>query len=85
MLERKDVMPISFLKKENFTGSSNGMRFRMEKSSLEEENVLLVTAWPEPYCYEATPDEQKVKETFPFTKEGILGGVKWLNSQQNKL
>lgn len=85
MLERKDVMPISFLKKENFTGGNNGMRFRMEKSSLEEESVLLVTAWPEPYCYDATPDEQKVKETFPFTEEGIISGVKWLNSQQNKL
>ena len=26
MIERKDVMPVNFLKKENFTGSDTGMR-----------------------------------------------------------
>ena len=31
MLELKDFMPVNFLKKEKFTGSHNGMRFRMEK------------------------------------------------------
>ena len=30
MLELKDFMPVNFLKKEKFTGSHNGMRFRME-------------------------------------------------------
>ncbi len=30
MIERKDVMPVNFLKKENFTGSDTGMRYRME-------------------------------------------------------
>lgn len=32
MIDIKDVMPISFLKKEPFTGSYQGMRYRMEKS-----------------------------------------------------
>ena len=27
MLERKDVMPVAFLKKEKFTGSLRGMRY----------------------------------------------------------
>ena len=49
MIERKDVMPVNFLKKENFTGSDTGMRYRMEKASKEEETVLKVTVWPEPY------------------------------------
>ena len=31
MLELKDFMPINFLKKEKFTGSHKGLRFRMEK------------------------------------------------------
>lgn len=30
MLELKDFMPINFLKKEKFTGSHKGLRFRME-------------------------------------------------------
>ena len=39
MLELKNFMPINFLKKEKFTGSHNGMRFRMEKLDLEGEDV----------------------------------------------
>ena len=38
MLELKDFMPVNFLKKEKFTGSHNGMRFRMEKLDLEGED-----------------------------------------------
>ena len=32
MLELKNFMPVNYLKKETFTGSHKGMRFRMEKS-----------------------------------------------------
>lgn len=83
MIERKDVMPINFIKKENFTGSYQGMRYRMEKREKEEETVLTVTVWPEPYCYAATPDEQKQKENFEFSEEGIVNGVAWLNEQHS--
>ena len=43
MLELKDFMPVNFLKKEKFTGSFKGLRFRMEKLEKEdtEETVLL--------------------------------------------
>ena len=43
MLELKDFMPINFLKKEKFTGSHKGLRFRMEK--LEEEKEHLKTSF----------------------------------------
>lgn len=84
MIERKDVMPVNFLKKENFTGSDTGMRYRMEKAEKEEKTVLKVTAWPEPYGYDATPEEEKISEYFPFTEEGILEGVGWLNDKHLK-
>lgn len=84
MIERKDVMPVNFLKKENFTGSDTGMRYRMEKTSKEEETVLKVTAWPEPYGYDATPEEQKINQYFSFTEEGIVSGVEWLNDMHEK-
>ena len=60
MITRKDVMPVNFLKKEKFTGSDTGMRYRMEMTKREvpkedgadgetvEETVLTVTSWPEP-------------------------------------
>ena len=46
MLELKDFMPVNFLKKEKFTGSHNGMRFRMEKLDLEGEDG---PAWVLPF------------------------------------
>lgn len=88
MIERKDVMPINFLKKEKFTGSFKGMRYRMEKGTVKEDeaekNILMVTTWPEPYGYDATSEEQKTKGLFPFTEEGIVSGVEWLNGQHEK-
>lgn len=81
MIERKDVMPVNFLKKEAFTGSDTGMRYRMEQLKKEEMVLLLVTAWPEPYCFDATPEEEKVRAEFSFDEEGIMAGVEWLNSK----
>ena len=42
MLELKDFMPINYLKKEKFTGSHQGMRFRMEKAELDGEERRMV-------------------------------------------
>lgn len=82
MIMRKDVMPVNFLKKEKFTGSDQGMRYRMEKTDGEEETVLTVTVWPEPYGYDATPEEKKVRKKFAFSEEGIEQGVEWLNQMR---
>lgn len=79
MIERKDVMPVNFLKKEKFNGSFRGMRYRMEKAEKEEMPVLLVTVWPEPYGYDATPEDEKKRAEFSFDEDGILRGVAWLN------
>lgn len=41
MLERNGFMPVNYLKKESFTGSYLGMRFKMTKAQVgegEEEN-----------------------------------------------
>ena len=60
MLELKDFMPINFLKKEKFTGSHKGLRFRMEKLEENEETFLFVSVWPEPYSYDFTPEDVKL-------------------------
>lgn len=81
MLELKDFMPINFLKKEMFTGSYKGMRFRMEKAQEQDTDVLAVTVWPEPYGYDATPEEQKERILLSFDSDGIAKGVDWLNEK----
>lgn len=81
MLEVKNFMPINFLKKEKFTGSFHGMRYRMEKAETEEGSRLGVCIWPEPYSYDATEEEGKERMLFSFDEEGIVAGVDWLNER----
>lgn len=91
MIDIKDVMPISFLKKEPFTGSFQGMRYRIEKTEipLEEasgessktQTVLKTSIWPQPFCFDKTPDEKKSAKVFDFSPEGLSLAVDWLNEQ----
>lgn len=81
MLERKEFMPVNFLKKEPYTGSHKGMRYRMWKGEMEGNPVLMTAAWPEPYGFEATPEEKKTAGQFEFSSQGIDEAVEWLNRQ----
>ena len=86
MITRKDGMPVNFLKKEKFTGSDTGMRYRMEMTKREvpkedgedgetvEETVLTVTSWPEPYGYDATPEEGKTRGISIFGRRNCERG-----------
>ena len=40
-----------------------------------------MTAWPEPYGFDATPQEEKDRKLFSFDADGIAQGVDWLNEQ----
>ena len=91
-LSIRDVMHISFLKKEKFTGSMNGMRFRMEKKVYqegteekpEERYSLLMTIWPEPFSYDKTPEDRKEKTELEFSEDGIREAVEWLNQKASE-
>lgn len=83
MLERSGFMPVNYLKKESYTGSYRGMRFKMVKAQVgeegEEKTVLRVFHWPEPYGFDATKEELKVSMDTSFDEEGIQKGIDWLN------
>lgn len=70
-IEKKDLMPLSFLKKERYTASFQGMRYFMEKKKEEGATQLLVATWPEPFAFSHTKEEEKRYRSFPFTAEGI--------------
>ncbi len=59
--------------KGNYSGSYKGMRYYINSKVLEEteERVLVLCIWPEPYCIEKTPEEDKTYLQFPFTDEGL--------------
>ena len=89
MIERKDILPIPYLKKADFSGSYKGLRFRFQMGKREaaaeegegkgERQVLEITAWEAPYCYDVTPEEARLKTEAEFSEEGIQQGIDWLN------
>ncbi|ADL03605.1 hypothetical protein [Lacrimispora saccharolytica] len=77
MLNKDTFVPMAFFKKEAYTGSMKGMRYRVKK----EEEKFSAVVYPEPYCYEATPEEKKIRAAFPFTEEGRIQVLNWINQQ----
>lgn len=95
MIERKELLALAFYdswSSKHFSGSDAGMRYRIERIKNEPsedgsinpdlpEKLLRATAWPEPFSYEMTPDEQKVTFEAEFSEEGMEEVVRWLNSR----
>lgn len=79
MLSREDFLSLNFVKKEDFTGSHRGMRFMLHQEIVEEEKKLKVYLWSEPFCFEATPDEEKISALFAFSEEGLAQAIDWMN------
>lgn len=81
MIQLKGVMGIPLLKKSKFTGSDGALRFVLERQTREEEDQLAAICWKGEFCSDATPEEEKTTEYFPFTAEGLKQAERWLNQQ----
>ncbi len=83
MIDRNQILSFNHYKKgKAYTGSHTGMRYRIVKMKGESEDDnerFLVETWPEPYCYEKTKREKIKEQFFPFTEEGYLDVLKYLN------
>ena len=75
MIERRKYQ-LNYIKKENQSGSYQGMRFTF----LKKEDALVVIAYPEPYSLAATSEEKKTTKVFEFSQEGLDEAVEWLNA-----
>lgn len=81
MIERQDILSMEYLKKTEFTGSHQGMRYRLEGASSEDGKRLKVTVWPEPFNFFMTPAEEKESAEFSFDEDGVLDAVAWMNDR----
>ena len=79
MIKRSDILSIPYFKKSAFTGSCQGMRYRLEKAEVEENTVLRAYIWEGPYGFQISKEEERVKRDFPFSEEGICQAAEWLN------
>ncbi len=72
----KNLIPVSGLKREPFSGCHGGMRYFF--CSDESKETFSVYVYPEPWSFEKTPDEEKEKASFPMNNEGMDAAVEWL-------
>jgi len=79
MIDLTGMISIPFLKKTVFTGSYRGMNYMIKKVSDDDGDKIQATAWPGPFNFAVTDDEKKVSNDVPFSSDGILAAVKWLN------
>lgn len=91
-IQNKDSYGITYYEHgQPYLGSHRGMRFRLARNPMEDvalkpqdqkgAAVFEAVVWPEPFCYEVTPDEKKVTAAFPFSMEGKEQMIAWLNEQ----
>ncbi|MCQ2080674.1 MAG: hypothetical protein MJZ11_03385 [Lachnospiraceae bacterium] len=78
MINKENFNILNYVKKEEYTGSMDGMRYMLKKISGEEMEVII---WPEPYSYGHTDEGLKQRTTFPLSKEGVEEACDYLNEQ----
>ena len=81
MIKAEDILSLEYLKMTEYTGSNQGMRYRMECISKEDKKRLLVHVWPEPYNFVTAPKTQKQHEEFEFSKDGVKDALIWMNAR----
>ncbi len=82
MVTREALLAFEFYKKRPFKGSDRGIRYMITKTEPE---MLTAYIWPEPFCFEATPDEQKIHCSFPFSEEGLCEAADWINRNRQQV
>ena len=77
----KRLVPYGGLKKKPFSGSHHGMRYLMNGDDGKNSTTFTVWVYPEPWCFEQTPNEDKESAVFPLSEEGMDQAVAWLNER----
>ncbi len=81
MIDKERFHVFNYVKKEEYCGSMDGMRYMLKKKVQDTETCLEVIIWPEPYCYAKTEEEKKKRKDFAFSPAGVEDAVDWLNEQ----
>lgn len=85
MVQRKDLLHLSFYEKSPYLGSDGPLRYRIEKSTAEEKEVLRVTIWPGPFSYDKTPEEKMSSKNFEFSEEALDEICEWISARSAEI
>jgi hypothetical protein len=80
MIEKKPNI-FNFIKKEEYTGSMDGMRYMLRKLEEGDEKHLECIIWPGPLSYSKTPESLKQRIRFPFSEDGVVEAFDRLNEE----
>ncbi|TCL60674.1 hypothetical protein EDD76_102374 [Kineothrix alysoides] len=72
---------LNYVKREEYLGSMEGMRFMLKKKGVGEETKLETIIWPEPLGYAKTPESKKQHKEFEFSQAGLEEAIDWMNEQ----
>lgn len=84
MNDRKSLYDIAefYRKKAVLNASYGGMRYQVRRKTWtegeQECNCLVAAIWPEPFCYEKTPEEKRESREFPYEEESLDQIHAWL-------
>lgn len=81
MIDKETFHPLNYIKKEEYSGSMDGMRYLLKKVTVRGETKMRVTVWPEPFGIHKTPAEDTISVDLPLTEEGVSEAADWLNAQ----
>ena len=81
MLDKETFHPLNYIKKEEYSGSMDGMRYLLKRAKSGEEDVIRVTVWPEPLNLLRTADHLKESIEVPMTEEGVEQAADWINER----
>ncbi len=81
MIDKETFHPLNYIKKEEYSGSMDGMRYMLKREKSGDEDVIRITIWPEPFGINKTPEGSKQFKEVPLTEEGVEMAADWLNEQ----
>ena len=81
MLDKETFHPLNYIKKEEYSGSMDGMRYLLKRAKSGEEDVIRVTIWPEPLNLLRTAEHLKESIEVPMTEEGVEQAADWINER----
>lgn len=81
MLDKESFHPLNYIKKEEYSGSMEGMRYLLKRVKSGEDDVIRVTIWPEPFNLLRTPDDLRESIDVSLTTEGVEQAVDWINER----
>lgn len=89
MVQRKDLLHLSFYEKSPYLGSDGPLRYRIEKSEEGEgddkKKVMKVTVWPGPFSYDKTPEEKMSSKNFEFSEEALDDICEWISARSAEI